>query len=71
MRSRKSIYPEGLQYGIMVEQIKYEVLREINKVEIRRYQVMVIARVDGYGDGGFNLLFSFITGNTGKSQKLR
>ena len=47
----------------MVEQAKYEVLREINKVEIRRYPSLVIARVDGYGDGGFNILFSFITGN--------
>ncbi len=47
----------------MVAQAKYEVLREIGKVEIRRYPLLVIARVDGYGDGGFNLLFSFITGN--------
>jgi hypothetical protein len=55
---------------IMVEQAKYEVLREINKVEIRRYQTMVIARVDGYGDGGFNLLFNFITGNNQQKSKI-
>ena len=54
----------------MVEQAKYEVLREINKVEIRRYQTVVIARVDGYGDGGFNLLFSFITGNNLQKSKI-
>jgi hypothetical protein len=47
----------------MVAQAKYEVITEIGKVEIRRYPLLVIARVDGYGDGGFNLLFSFITGN--------
>jgi len=47
----------------MVEQAKYEVLRKIGKIEIRRYPRLVIARVDGYGDGGFNLLFRFITGN--------
>jgi len=47
----------------MVEQAKYEVLRKIGAVEIRRYPPLVIARVDGYGDGGFNILFSFITGN--------
>ena len=47
----------------MVNQVEYEVLREMNKVEIRRYPSLVIARVDGYGDGGFSLLFSFITGN--------
>jgi hypothetical protein len=54
----------------MVEQAKYEVLREINKVEIRRYQTMVIARVDGYGDGGFNLLFNYITGNNRQKSKI-
>jgi hypothetical protein len=47
----------------MVDQAKYDVLREIGKAEIRRYPRLVVARVDGYGDGGFNLLFSFITGN--------
>jgi hypothetical protein len=47
----------------MVEQAKYEVIKKIGKTEIRRYPRLVTARVDGYGDGGFNLLFSFITGN--------
>jgi len=47
----------------MVEQAEYEVLKKIGKTEIRRYPRLVIARVDGYGDGGFNLLFRFITGN--------
>jgi hypothetical protein len=47
----------------MVEQAKYEVLKKIGKTEIRRYPSLVIARVDGYGDGGFNLLFRYITGN--------
>ena len=47
----------------MVEQAKYEVLKKSGKIEIRRYPRLVIARVDGYGDGGFNLLFRFISGN--------
>ena len=47
----------------MVEQAKYEVVRKIGEIEIRRYPSLVIARVDGYGDSGFNLLFRFITGN--------
>jgi hypothetical protein len=47
----------------MVEQARYEVLKKIGKAEIRRYPRLVIARVDGYGDGGFNILFRFITGN--------
>ncbi|HEX9262367.1 MAG TPA: heme-binding protein [Candidatus Bathyarchaeia archaeon] len=48
---------------VMVEQAKYEVLKKINTIEIRRYPRLVIARVDGYGDGGFNTLFNLITGN--------
>ena len=47
----------------MVEQAKYEVLKEIGKIEVRSYPRLVIARVDGYGDGGFNFLFRFISGN--------
>ena len=47
----------------MVEQARYKVLKRIGKIEIRRYPRLVIARVDGYGDGGFNILFLFITGN--------
>ena len=54
----------------MVEQAKYEVLREINNVEIRRYPSLVTARVDGYGDGGFNILFNFITGNNQQKSKI-
>jgi len=47
----------------MVAQTKYEILREISKVKIRRYPLLVITKIDSYGNGGFNLLFSFITGN--------
>jgi hypothetical protein len=54
----------------MVEEAKYEVLRQINKVEIRHYPSLVIARVEGYGDGGFNLLFNFITGNNRQKSKI-
>ena len=31
---------------------------------------MVIANVDGYGDGGFNILFAFITGNNRQKSKI-
>lgn len=47
----------------MVENAKYKVLKKIGNMEIRLYPRLVIARVDGYGDAGFNLLFRFITGN--------
>jgi hypothetical protein len=54
----------------MVEQAKYEVLKKIGKTEIRQYPRLVIARVDGYGDGGFNLLFRFITGNNRQKSEI-
>ncbi len=54
----------------MVEQAKYEVLKTLGKLEIRRYPRLVIARVDGYGDRGFNILFSFITGNNRRKSKI-
>ena len=50
----------------MVEQVHYDVLEKIGKIEIRRYPRLVIATVDGYGDGGFNILFSYITGKNRK-----
>jgi hypothetical protein len=54
----------------MGEQAKYEVLRRISKVEIRRYPVLTLARVDGYGDDGFNILFKFITGYNRQKSKV-
>jgi hypothetical protein len=53
----------------MIEQAKYEVLKRIGKTKIRRYPRLVIARVDGYGDCGFNLLFRFITSNNRQSAR--
>lgn len=50
----------------MVEQVNYDVLKKIGKIEIRHYPRLVIAKVDGYGDGGFNILFRFISGNNKK-----
>jgi hypothetical protein len=54
----------------MVEQAKYEVLKTIGKTEIRRYPRLVVARVNGYGDEGFSLLFRFITGNNGQKSDI-
>jgi hypothetical protein len=54
----------------MVEQARYDVLKEIGKVELRRYPPLLIARVDGYGDDGFNILFAFITGNNRQKLKI-
>jgi hypothetical protein len=33
---RESIYPDYFISGFMVEQVKYEVLKKIGKIEIRR-----------------------------------
>ncbi len=54
----------------MVEQAKYEVLRKIGKIEIRHYPRLLVARVDGYSDGGFNILFSFISGNNRQKSEI-
>ena len=47
----------------MVKEAKYRPIKKLDKLEIRLYNKLVIARVDGYGDGGFNSLFNYISGN--------
>ena len=47
----------------MVERVKYDVIRSIGKVEIRRYPKLVLATVYGKNDSAaFNLLFNYISG---------
>ena len=47
----------------MVKEVQYRLIKKLDKVEIRLYEKLIIAEVDGYGDGGFNLLFDYISGN--------
>ena len=54
----------------MVESIKYEVIREIGNVEIRRYPKIVIAKVEDPSNG-FNLLYRFITGGNRQKTKVK
>ena len=54
----------------MVETIKYEVIREIGNVEIRRYPKIVVAKVEAPSNG-FNLLYRFITGGNRQKTKLK
>ena len=54
----------------MVETIKYEVIRELGNVEIRRYPKIVIAKVEDPSNG-FNLLYRFITGGNRQKTKLK
>ena len=56
---------------LMVEKVKYEVVKKIMDVEIRKYPEMILALVEGYeGDSGFNLLFNYISGDNIKKQKI-
>jgi hypothetical protein len=54
----------------LVETLGYEVVKKLDAVEIRKYPRTVVARVDGYGDGGFNLLFNFISGRNRQKAKV-
>ena len=48
----------------MTETITYEISGQIGEIEFRKYPPLVLATVKSPGnDSGFNLLFSYITGN--------
>ncbi len=48
----------------MTETIAYEITGQIGEIEFRKYPHMVLATVESAeNDSGFNLLFSYITGN--------
>ena len=54
----------------MVKEVKYRIIKALDNIEIRHYDKLIIAKVDGYGDGGFNLLFDFISGNNSSKSNL-
>jgi effector-binding domain-containing protein len=54
----------------MVETIKYEVIREIGKVQIRKYPKIIVAKVEDPSNG-FNLLYNFITGENRQKTKVK
>ncbi len=54
----------------MVETIKYEIIREIGKIEIRMYPKIIVAKVEESSDG-FNLLYRFITGENRQKAKVK
>ena len=55
----------------MVETVKYEILRKLNKVEIRRYPRIVTAKVGNYETDSFGLLFRFISGENKQKTKVK
>ncbi len=54
----------------MVKSVGYEVIKGLGGLELRRYPAIVIAKVEGRGDGGFNVLFRYITGNNRTRERL-
>ncbi len=55
----------------MVETIKYDVIRELGKVEIRLYPQIVIAKVESSDTDPFSLLYSFIKGANKQKSKVK
>jgi hypothetical protein len=54
----------------LVETIKFEIISEIGKVEIRSYPKIIVARVEDSSDA-FNLLYRFITGENRQKAKVK
>ena len=55
----------------MVETVKYEVVKKLKNVEIRRYPKIVTARVSNREDDSFGLLFRFISGQNKQKAKVK
>ncbi len=55
----------------MVETTKYEIIRRIGKVEIRRYPRIIIAKVDNSVSDSFGLLFRFISGENRQKEEVK
>jgi hypothetical protein len=55
----------------MVQSVKYEVTSKLDKVEIRRYPKIVIAKVPNSESDNFGLLFRFISGNNRQKEKIK
>jgi len=55
----------------MVEKVEYEVLREIRRVEIRKYPDVLLAAVEGTGDSSaFGILYDYIQKNNRSRKKI-
>jgi hypothetical protein len=55
----------------MVQSVKYEVARKIDKVEIRRYPKITVAKVANAESDSFGLLFRFISGDNRQKEKVK
>jgi hypothetical protein len=55
----------------MVESPEYDVLRTVGNVEIRHYQTIIVATVEGMTEGdAFGILFRYIDGNNRSRSKI-
>ncbi len=55
----------------MVQSVKYDTIKKLNNVEIRRYPKIVVAKVSNFESDSFGLLFRFISGNNRQKEKLK
>ena len=55
----------------MVQTIKYKVIREVGKVEIRAYPKIIVAKVQDPNADAFSLLYNFITGGNKQKEKVK
>lgn len=53
------------------ETLSYQVIKEENNFEIRRYDPYVLMKVTGQSNQGFGVLFDYISGSNSKRQKIR
>ncbi len=58
-------------FDIMVKKVQYQVLKTIDKVEIRKYPKLLLATVSGLSDNdAFGVLFNYITGSNRSAEKV-
>ena len=55
----------------MVETVKYEIIRKLDRVEIRRYPRIITAKVNNSETDSFGLLFRFISGKNKQKTKVK
>jgi hypothetical protein len=55
----------------MVQTIKYKVIREVDKVEIRAYPKIIVAKVQDPNADAFSLLYNFIAGGNKQKEKVK
>ena len=63
--------PKNSEARKMVETIKYEVIRDIGKVEIRRYPKIIVAKVEDPQADAFSILYRFIAGYNQQKLKVK